>query len=597
MKRVNSDVIHATVLDYLKRRNYVDQSTESFNKKQLKLTESLEEFALRTVMQRETGARNLVSCDSCNASPDESTNQFANLAAFVTSARLEYKSDIEQIVSPVFVHLFLEMIYNGHKAEAHSFYGKHKELIESLSGNRELLQNLTEVMSTMDVLQNPLLMTFRECKFKVEISHGALQYLLRYLQSQDTSLILKVLHFHIHIEVKHGGNSGKAPKEEKEKNEETTAHPPSEMDDAFEESSRAEQYAEELQKTLEGARNSGSAAPSILLYTFLNAYQGLSCAKYSPQEELLVGGYEDSCLRTWSTTGQWRKSKRRLPDVSKVFLSGDCVSLDEENDTTEPSSSSLEFQAMRGHSGPVYGCSFVPGSDILLSCSEDTTIRGWQLESSSNVAIYRGHNYPIWDLDISPSNVFFASASKDSTARLWTIERNFPVRIYCGHMMDVDCVKFHPNCKYMATGSNDKSVRLWDINEAKSVRLFTGHRSTVLSLAFSPDGNFLASAGEDRRIKLWDLGSGSILKEFRGHSDTVYSLCFSPDGSLLASGGIDNSIRIWDTRKNFAKSSDGQSSATSQELVKQFSTKSVHVHHLEFLKSNLLVAVGGSTHS
>lgn len=74
--------------------------------------------------------------------------------------------------------------------------------------------------------------------------------------------------------MKHGGNSGKAPKEEKEKNEETTAHPPSEMDDAFEESSRAEQYAEELQKTLEGARNSGSAAPSILLYTFLNAYQG-----------------------------------------------------------------------------------------------------------------------------------------------------------------------------------------------------------------------------------------------------------------------------------------------------------------------------------
>ncbi|PIK51821.1 putative TAF5-like RNA polymerase II [Apostichopus japonicus] len=86
MKRVNSEVIHATVLDYLKRRNYVDQSTESFSKKHLKLTESLQEFAMRTVMQRETGARNLVSCDSCNASPGESTSQFANLATFVTGA-------------------------------------------------------------------------------------------------------------------------------------------------------------------------------------------------------------------------------------------------------------------------------------------------------------------------------------------------------------------------------------------------------------------------------------------------------------------------------------------------------------------------------
>ncbi|XP_071811152.1 TAF5-like RNA polymerase II p300/CBP-associated factor-associated factor 65 kDa subunit 5L isoform X1 [Apostichopus japonicus] len=121
MKRVNSEVIHATVLDYLKRRNYVqDQSTESFSKKHLKLTESLQEFAMRTVMQRETGARNLVSCDSCNASPGESTSQFANLATFVTGALPEYKSDIEQIISPVFVHLFLEMIYNGHKAEENS---------------------------------------------------------------------------------------------------------------------------------------------------------------------------------------------------------------------------------------------------------------------------------------------------------------------------------------------------------------------------------------------------------------------------------------------------------------------------------------------
>ncbi|PIK37460.1 putative TAF5-like RNA polymerase II [Apostichopus japonicus] len=286
--------------------------------------------------------------------------------------------------------------------------------------------------------------------------------------------------------VKNGVSSASVPREEKEKGNSEGAnhhhHPPGEVEDAFEDSSHLEQYAEELRKTLEGVRDGGSAAPSILLYTFLNAYQGLSCAKLSPRKELLVGGYEDSSLRMWSTGEEKRRVRRKAVDVSKVFLSGDCITPDVEEATE---SSPSECHALRGHSGPVYGCCYVPGSDLLLSCSEDTTIRGWRLSSATNAAIYRGHNYPVWDLDVSPSNFFFASASKDGTARLWTTERNFPLRVYAGHMMDVDCVKFHPNCKYMATGSNDKSIRLWDINEAKSVRLFTGHRSTVVSLAFS----------------------------------------------------------------------------------------------------------------
>ncbi|KAJ8020837.1 hypothetical protein HOLleu_40535 [Holothuria leucospilota] len=596
MKRVNSEIIHATVLDYLKKRNFVDQTAESFSKKYIKLTESVEEFAMRTILQRETGAKNPVSCESCDGSPDESTNQFANLAEFVKDALPQYKGDIEKFIFPVFVHLFLEMIYNGHKAEAHSFYARHQEVISSLSTNKVLLQSLTEVMSTVDILNNPLLMTFRECKFKVEISHESLQYLLRYLQSQDTSLILKVLNFHIHIEVKNGSKDTAPVVRDKEPSENATseATEPQEEEGDIQEMTGMEQNAAELKKVLEAVRDGAPAAPSILLYTFLNAYQGLSCARYSHDKNVLVGGYEDSALRIWNTKGQKWKSTSHQVDVSRIYLSGDVVN----SDDSEEDKSLSEYQVLRGHSGPVYSCSIVPDSDVLLSCSEDTTIRGWNLSSQTNVAVYRGHNYPVWDIDMSPSNLFFASASKDSTARLWSTERTYPLRVYCGHLMDVDCVKFHPNCKYLATGSNDKSVRLWDINAAKSVRLFTGHRSTVLSLAFSPDGNFLASAGEDRRIKLWDLGSGSMVKEFRGHGDTVYSLCFSPDNSMLASGSIDNSIRIWDIRKNFsAKTSEGQSTGTSQELVKHFSTKSTHIHYLQFVKSNLVTAVGGTTHS
>ncbi len=75
---------------------------------------------------------------------------------------------------------------------------------------------------------------------------------------------------------------------------------------------------------------------------------------------------------------------------------------------------------------------------FLLCCF---SVRAWNLDTQSNVAIYRGHNYPIWGIESSPMGLYFATASKDNTARLWTAERTFPLRIFVGHLMDVDVNK------------------------------------------------------------------------------------------------------------------------------------------------------------
>uniref|UniRef100_A0A4W3HQI5 Uncharacterized protein n=1 Tax=Callorhinchus milii TaxID=7868 RepID=A0A4W3HQI5_CALMI len=104
---------------------------------------------------------------------------------------------------------------------------------------------------------------------------------------------------------------------------------------------------------------------------------------------------------------------------------------------------------------------FLSDSSGLLSCSEDATVRYWNLCSFTNTVLYQGHAYPVWDIDISPLSLYFVSGSHDRTARLWALDRTYPLRIYAGHLADVDCVKFHPNSNYIATGSTDKTVRLW----------------------------------------------------------------------------------------------------------------------------------------
>lgn len=91
-----------------------------------------------------------------------------------------------------------------------------------------------------------------------------------------------------------------------------------------------------------------------------------------------------------------------------------------------------------GHNGPVYRCSYSPDKTMMLSCSEDTTLRLWSLHTWTCVVVYRGHQYPIWDVRFSPHGHYFATCSHDKTARLWATDNNQPLRIFVGHYSDVD---------------------------------------------------------------------------------------------------------------------------------------------------------------
>lgn len=91
-----------------------------------------------------------------------------------------------------------------------------------------------------------------------------------------------------------------------------------------------------------------------------------------------------------------------------------------------------------GHSGPIYRCSFSPDKTLLLSCSEDSTIRLWSLNTMTCVVVYRGHTFPVWDVKFSPHGHYFVTSSHDKTARLWSTDSHQPLRIFLGHLSDVD---------------------------------------------------------------------------------------------------------------------------------------------------------------
>ena len=65
--------------------------------------------------------------------------------------------------------------------------------------------------------------------------------------------------------------------------------------------------------------------------------------------------------------------------------------------------------------------SHVSDRTLLLSCSEDGTIRLWSLLTWTCIVCYRGHILPIWDVKFSHAGYYFASAGHDRTGTWRTL--------------------------------------------------------------------------------------------------------------------------------------------------------------------------------
>ncbi|XP_066553339.1 TAF5-like RNA polymerase II p300/CBP-associated factor-associated factor 65 kDa subunit 5L [Amia ocellicauda] len=586
MKRVRTEQIQYTVAQYLKRRQYVD--TES-SLKGAKLSQTAEEMAASLTVQTESSCANVVSAAPCQADPQQYEMQFGRLRSFLSEADVSWGREVSLVLYPLFVYLHLDMVHCGLKSAVDSFYSRFHGLFQQDSEQKDTVEQLRNTLSVQDVSSNPKLCAFLDNKYVVHLSDEAYNYLLRYLQSADNAALCKVLGARIQLEVTpvprtdyqlYGGGTGVSGGSCR-----GDASEGLEPGDVGASILQNEAALDSLQDCIKRVKDGPPSLTTVCFYAFHNTDQLLNTAEISANSKLLAAGFDNSCVKLWSLRARKLKAEPHLVDVARIHLA--CDVLDEEADDEDSAGS--EMKILRGHCGPVYRTAFLTDGSGLLSCSEDTTIRYWNLSSFTNTALYQGHAYPVWDVDISPCSLYFASSSHDRTARLWTFSRTFPLRFYAGHLADVDCIKFHPNSNYLATGSTDKTVRLWSTQQGSSVRLFTGHRGPVLALAFSPNGKYLASAGEDQRLKLWDLASGNLFKDLRGHTDTITSLSFSPDSSLVASSSMDNSVRVWDIRNTYCNVPvDGSSS----ELVGLYTGNTSNVLSVQFMACNLLLVTG-----
>ena len=127
----------------------------------------------------------------------------------------------------------------------------------------------------------------------------------------------------------------------------------------------------------------------------------------------------------------------------------------------------------------------------------------WRLNGEL-FATLAGHNAAVLCAAFSPDGKAIVTTSEDTTARIWNVD-NFRRggKQLVGHTAAVTSACFSPDNQRILTSSADGSAKLWDTLECQEVLTLKGHSEAVMSATFSPDGRSALTASRDGTAIVW----------------------------------------------------------------------------------------------
>jgi WD40 repeat protein len=207
-----------------------------------------------------------------------------------------------------------------------------------------------------------------------------------------------------------------------------------------------------------------------------------------------------------------------------------------------------------GHTGQITAMAFSPDRQRLVTGSDDSTVRVWDLATGQQQLNLRGDQKIITAVAFSPDGGRLASGSADG--KFVVADANTGKAVYSRDFHQwVDAVAFSPDGQYLAVSiqqseeeeQSSASIHVYRAESGEEFKVLPLTWSSAPLLAITVDDHLISSGfegGEDP-VNIWDIASGQLLKSFPIEAQTI-----SADGRWAVTQEFQQGgkVALWDLK-------------------------------------------------
>ncbi|MCF8247995.1 MAG: caspase family protein [Saprospiraceae bacterium] len=214
-----------------------------------------------------------------------------------------------------------------------------------------------------------------------------------------------------------------------------------------------------------------------------------------------------------------------------------------------------------GHAGRIFSVDFSPDGNYAVSCSEDKTIRLWEVTSGRLLKLWEPYrnevgSAPVLGVGFGRDGKYIIEGALIFGKSLQTLDIESQdtgnVRVFIDPTVEVAALQ--PSTRVLCTTADGDQVltltakndlKFWNVKNGKLLKTLPKQMEDITSLCMTPDGHWAYAGHKDGSIRRWDLRKGQPDAIFKNvHSGEVKSLAVSSKGEMLLSASEEGSLKL-----------------------------------------------------